>query len=63
MAEMFEKCGVIFFIRFITTFTALSVSKSIFAYALMCFEYYSREQIIKYDLDISPRISLDVGKN
>ena len=49
MAEMFEKCSVFFFLRFITTFTALSVSKSIFAYALMCFEYDSREQIIKYD--------------
>ena len=42
---MFEKRGVIFFIRIITTFTALTV----FAYALMCFEYDSREQIIKYD--------------
>ena len=49
MAEMFEKRGVIFFIRIITTFTALTVSKSIFAYALMCFEYDGREQIIKYD--------------
>ena len=49
MAEMFEKRGVIFFIRIITTFTALTVSKSIFAYTLMCFEYDSREQIIKYD--------------